>query len=253
MLSHHYHVVVHVDQERAKKLDDLDVIERWHRLYKGPDLIRQFLSDEPLPDSQIETVRETIAQWREELTNISRFMGHLNESIARRANKEDKCKGRFWESRFKLQAILDLKALLHTLCYVNLNPIRAKVAKTPENSHHTFIRRRLTQLAAGLMPFAADTSKTINPDDQPIQGIPISFADYLHLLDYTSRQFRPKGGGSVDASAPSLITRLGYTAESWAEVQKQSGDRMARAVGGVESIKRYCEQIGQQWIWQETL
>ena len=90
------------------------VIARWHMLYKGPEVIRRYLSEDVLTDSELETVRVTINQWREQLTNISRFMGHLNESIARRANKEDQCKGRFWESRFKLQAILDLKGLLRT-------------------------------------------------------------------------------------------------------------------------------------------
>ena len=114
ILSNHYHVVLHVDQQRADNLTDHEVIARWHKLYKGPEIIRRYLSEEALTESEFETVRGTINQWREQLTNISRFMGHLNESIARRANKEDQCKGRFWESRFKLQAILDLKGLLRT-------------------------------------------------------------------------------------------------------------------------------------------
>jgi len=158
IMSNHYHVVLHVDKERAEKLSDLEVVERWHKLYKGPDIVRQFLSGEELTESELDTVQITINQWRAQLSNISRFMGHLNESIARRANKEDKCKGRFWESRFKLQAILDLSALLRTLCYVDLNPVRAQMAKTPETSHFTSIRRRLTKKVSGLMLFAKDSS-----------------------------------------------------------------------------------------------
>ena len=61
-------------------------------------------------------------------------MGRLNEFIARAANKEDNVKGRFWESRFKCQALLDEAAIAACMVYVDLNPIRAGLAPTPEES-----------------------------------------------------------------------------------------------------------------------
>jgi len=84
---------------------------------------------------------KSITQWRAQLSNLSRFMGNLNEHIARRANKEDGRTERFWQGRFNMQVILDLPALLGTLCYVDLNPVRAKIAKSPEQSKHTSVYR----------------------------------------------------------------------------------------------------------------
>ena len=143
VMSNHHHVVLHINMAEAQSLTDLEVCERWHKLYKGTLLTQKFFKGELLDEAQILAVKEKLDHWRLELANISRWMWALNEPIARMANAEDQCTGRFWESRFKSQALLDEKALAACMAYVDLNPIRAKMAKTPEESEHTSIKRRI--------------------------------------------------------------------------------------------------------------
>ena len=112
IMSNHVHVVLFVDQDSINEWEPLEVVERWHRLFSGSLLSQRFLSSEPLSTAERKVLDEQIACWRSRLMSISWFMRCLNEPIARQANKEDGCTGRFWEGRYKSQALLDDKALI---------------------------------------------------------------------------------------------------------------------------------------------
>ena len=58
-------------------------------------------------------------QIRQRLSDISWWMGRLSQKIAVRANHEDKCTGRFWEGRYKSQALLDEASILACAMYVD--------------------------------------------------------------------------------------------------------------------------------------
>jgi len=147
-MSNHYHVVLHVDKDKAFNWTMSEIISHWHQLFLGNLLSQRYEQGQTLGKSELKKLTEFTDLWRIRLMDISWFMRVLNEGIARQANEEDSCTGRFWEGRFKSQALLDEAALVSCMAYVDLNPIRACMAKTPEASDHTSIKLRVSK--AGL-------------------------------------------------------------------------------------------------------
>ena len=191
VMSNHYHVVLKINRDQALSLDDDAVIERWAQLFPTNPLIKRLRVEGTLDEEDAQRLAEKLPVWRTELANISRFMALVNQFIARKSNTEDGCKGRFWEHRFTSQAILDDDALLRTIAYVDLNPVRAGIAATPETSEHTSIERRIrcqgeaAELPTGLLPFSARSAQVQAQTAGSGFELPVSFDDYLALLDWT--------------------------------------------------------------------
>ena len=140
VMETHYHSILRTRPDIVATWSDWDVAIRWLTLFPLKD------AAVPPTDEQIRALAdcpERIAQLRKRLCSLSWFMGRLNEFIARAANKEDSVKGRFWESRFKCQTLLDDAAIAACMVYVDLNPIRAALAATPEESDFTSIQERI--------------------------------------------------------------------------------------------------------------
>ena len=258
VMSNHYHVVLKINRDEALALDDAAVIDRWTQLYPTNPLIKHLSSEEPLDDEQYQDLMEKLPLWRLELANISRFMALVNQFIARKSNTEDGCKGRFWEHRFNSQAILDDDALLRTMAYVDLNPVRAGIAATPEASEHTSIHRRLRtdpenpDTSCGLLPFQQQSVE--ERANQALSGtiLPIDFDSYLVLLDWTGRQLRSNKRGHIHENVPHIFERLNYSPEQWMKSHRSSITWQQRAVGSVERIRSYCDKLKRHWIWQAS-
>jgi len=112
IMSNHCHTVLKINAPLAQSWSDKEVIQRWEQLFSLPVLVERYLSGQCQSDAEKNKVRETISLFRERLMDIIWFMRCLNEHVARKANTEDQCTGRFWEGRFKSQALLDEQAIL---------------------------------------------------------------------------------------------------------------------------------------------
>jgi len=250
IMSNHYHVVLHINKEQADNWSDDKLIHKWHRLYKGSALSQRYLLGVNLSKAERNALKEQLEVWRERLMSISWFMKILNEDIARQANKEDQCTGRFWEGRFKSQALLDEAALAICMVYVDLNPIRANMNKTPETSAHTSIKSRLdTALKAhhpndkhqqpkSLYPFIGNPRK-----DMP-EGLPFKLSDYIALVDWTGKQTRNNKRGEIDTNLPPLLNRLNFETENWLHLSTHFENKLKGLVGSIISLKVACEKMG---------
>jgi REP element-mobilizing transposase RayT len=151
--NNNFHIVLCVNAERAKDWDNREVLRRWSELYSLSYLTDKYYKNETISKAELDAIYVEIEVYRERLMDISWFMRGINESTAKRANAEDNCKGRFWEGRFKSQALLGEKALLTCMAYVDLNPIRAKISQSPEDSRYTSIQERILNNKTPLKTF----------------------------------------------------------------------------------------------------
>jgi REP element-mobilizing transposase RayT len=231
VMNNHYHLVLKLCPEQLDELDDDEVIERWRALFKGPLLIQRYLDGDDLKPFERITVADIVNVWRKKLASISWFMRCLNQPIARQANLEDECTGKFWESRFTSQALKSEEALLSCMVYVDLNPVRAGISDRPETSSHTSIRERLQpefnsqqaiddQTQCGdLLDFKTTLKPMLPFEDRLVNetqtGIPFNFEEYLALVDWTGRIIRSDKRGYIDNPVPPILNRLQITPEQW--------------------------------------
>lgn len=256
VMSNHYHVVLHVDVARCKSLSDDEIARRWTRLYRGPDVVRRYRFGEPLIEAETALVRDIIHRWRERLCSISWFMRCLNEHLARRANAEDGCKGRFWEARFTSRALLDEAALLSCMAYVDLNPIRAGIASTLEDSEFTSVYDRLkeirqcaphkpTRMSADRNPRLMPFNESLHPT-QTFAAIPFNLRDYVDLVDWTGRVVRQDKKGFIPSSVPMILQSLGLSDAEWRLLALDIQKRSISMLNGLETIAVLKKQKSKQ-------
>ena len=193
--------------------------------------------------------------------------------------------GRFWEGRYKCQRLLDEAALLACSVYVDLNPIRAGVAATPETSRFTGAydriharaarkrtkRQRTKEPARSRSKSVAAAARGRRHDDawlspvhlderrQPAGGqptrrasnkgfLPLKWHEYLRLLDWTGRQARQDKRGRIPADLAPILERLSIVEGRWLDTVLNFGCWFHRAAGREESLAAEAARRGRQWL-----
>ncbi|WP_342804955.1 transposase [Alteromonas sp. M12] len=247
VMNNHTHVVLFVDKNLAESWSKKEVLTRWHQLHRGTLLTQKFMRGEELSEYEQLTVDQIAEVNRKRLYDISWFMRDLNEYIAREANKEDECTGRFWEGRFKSQALLDQRAVIACMAYVDLNPIRAKMESTPQTSKHTSIFQRIAAVKTGKQPdsllrFVGNHQKNM------ASGIAFSLIDYCELVVRTGQFIREDKVGHIKAKESSIIDNLGINSEQWFTLTTEFEQHFSIAVGSEHMLQQFKRNTKHQRI-----
>ena len=243
VMSNHLHLVLTVDPEHVQTWTDMEVAQRGALLYRRSDET----DEQRLARALVwRDVPERIKALRERLGSLSQFMAALNYPIARAANHESGKKGHFWDKRFSCQRLEDEAALLSAMAYVDLNPIRAGMAKDLATSDHTSAQLRLNEIVIDRRLAASGLRPVFGPYQQRL--LPLNQAQYLDLIDQTGRTLHQGKRGHIQASVPPVLRQMGLSESQWSRQVMATESRYCRAIGSFDSLMRLAESLGQRWV-----
>jgi hypothetical protein len=230
VMSNHYHIVLKVNATDANEYSEELLVDKW--LMLNPRKNDSSTTLQARKFAYLED-KDGLNQLRARLGSLSWFMRYLNEPLARLANKEDACKGRFWESRFKSQRLLDETAILACMVYVDLNPIRAGITNDLKLTKHTSLANRRKR------PAKPNSSMMIISSIPATLPFSMSFEEYSRLCLWTLKVQLNKSPDNFNGLPPPDI---------WYRQYMPKPGCWQRAIGSAQSMKDYANSVGQRWI-----
>lgn len=115
IMSNHFHLLI--KSEPGDNYSDEEILSR----------LCAFYEKEPFH------FKGKIEEYRRKLSDISEYMKCIKQRFTLWYNKMNNRSGYFWGDRFKSVLVEDGDALINTLCYIDLNPIRANIVDRPED------------------------------------------------------------------------------------------------------------------------
>jgi REP element-mobilizing transposase RayT len=241
VMSNHLHVVLRARPDLVPDWSQEEIAFRWKQLFPSRDP-KTGKHMEPLACDLNTILSEPgrVAVLRQRLSDLSWFMRCLNERTARRANREDGCKGRFWEGRFSSQALLDEGAILACSVYVDLNPIRAGVTETPEQSKYTSAYDRIRSMPT-VSPSATECGLSSPVESLATESIDLTSPSDQRRFDSWLCELTLQEGESQVAAASA-----GATSESVVEGPGAKYAEAAATPGSPRSGRRPAARASNQ-------
>jgi hypothetical protein len=241
VMSNHYHVVLKLEPSKALAWSDEEIVDKWLQLCprRSNGLVDEVLNT--IRRNGLLADKQRVEVIRSHLGSLSWFMRFINEPLARLANREDQCTGRFWEGRFKSQALLDDAALLACMVYVDLNPVRAGAAQDLKNSSHTSAKKRMADHdpEQKLKPFSKNADKD--------KGIPILLKHYLSLVrNIADEQQSMRRGLQHEMDQFLKPCNMDYALLSQCYSKQHS--HWQRALGSIERLRGYIAKMGMHHL-----
>lgn len=269
ILENHLHLLLTLLPELVAGWSDREVARRWlllhpPRVARG---VRRAATEEDV--DALAGDAKKIRKCRRRLLDLGEFHKALKEPIARIANREDGVTGHFWEGRYRSKRVLDPAALLATMAYVDLNPVRAGTAETPEESRFTGIRCRIAARKraqadrsrrggrkARRSIGAGGTSATLEPTPSfltPIQATTarrglfegLTLEDYLAFVDRVGRMIRHGRRGRIPMRLRPILERLDLDGSSLIEQLAATGRWFGSVIGQAESVVQEAVRCGR--------
>ena len=283
ILSNHFHLILRSRPDVVATWNDSEVARRW--LMLCPIRKMEDGSAEEPNEFELNSIRndpDKLKEIRTRLSHVSWWMRLLCQNIGTRANREDQEVGKFFQGRYRAVRILDESTLLACAAYVDLNPIRAAIAETLEESDYTSIQRRIHAMTSNESMSvhldgrsnASDSFMapvTIDEQNDPIgpcasvagtrcsdKGfLSIRLPDYLELLDATARIVRSDKSGSTPPDIAPIFERLNLDVGNWTMLAKDFGRLFGSVAGtprGIYEMRslKSKRRFYLKRLWRET-
>lgn len=287
IMDNHYHLLVKTRPDLLKLLTDEEVLDRWFNLC--PPKFKPSATPREQKIKNLKALylkdREYIKEIRVNIGSLSCFMKVLNQNIARRANREMGTTGSFWQSRFHCKMITSAEVATYTQTYIDLNPIRAGIAETPETAKFTSAHDRIehrqnrkkVREALQVLRDQKQDKKTSLRDTNPeavekflavykgrnrtkwlasfYKGefhtrpfFRITEEEYFDLLDCSGREIRADKPGAIPASLAPIFDRLEIDCQQWVESLKAYDTNFYRVVGKMSKAFELLKHTTNRWF-----
>lgn len=275
LMDNHMHVELRNRPDLVQQMSDLEVARRTLIIFPGYCQANADAKRKRMPKPTAEDIqklaedKQRIREMRTNLSSVSSFMKSLKFYTSRYFNLVDGKRGAFWESRYNIKVLLDDLSILLCALYIDLNPIRAGMALTPETSIFTSAFYQI--LAARMLAKSPAVKRARLPDSflPPVKISPheadrlksslatrasdFGFTDmtsqeYLMLLDLMGRIVTKKHNGAIPNDLPPIFERMNLNWDNFVHLVNAYETLFCCYVGTKESLDNKARELNGRKI-----